>query len=223
MQKACSHACSLNWSPHYLEWKKDRLHRLLLTMRKWNPSAAEWSATVVNKNIVFRSYNSDPCLLTLRTGFLQSYGACLFPANSYFIASKYYVLMKVIPILINMMFPAKLTDVQKTADSWLPVIWCTCLSVRRAKISTWNWKLSKLASDQGTFTCQVFTEKQFKKYYCCLIFKVLSCIYHVNVTTAPRCSRAGIIISMSWMGSRHSRSIKDQELTENSDSRTELL
>lgn len=166
-------------SPLPCEWKKDRLHRLLLTMRKWNPSAAEWSATVVNKNIVFRSYNSDPCLLTLRIGFLQSYGACLFPANSYFIASKYYVLMKVIPILINMMFPAKLTDVQKTADSWLPVIWCTCLSVRRAKISTWNWKLSKLASDQGTFTCQIFTEKQFKKYLL-VLFNFQSSFMHIS-------------------------------------------
>lgn len=46
----------------------------------------------------------------------------------------------------------------------LLMIWLTCLSCRRAKISTWTWKLSKLTPDQGEFICQIFKGKQFQNY-----------------------------------------------------------
>lgn len=215
MQKSML-TCTLSHliSPRSREWKKDRLHRLLLTTRKWNPSAAEWTAMVVN---------TGPGLWPTPSDSLHRLSPILWclplsSEQSYFIASKFYVLMKVIPILINMMFPAKLTDIQKTADSWLPIIWCTCLSVRRAKISTWNWKLSKFASDQGTFTCQIFKEKQFKKYLL-VLFNFQSSFIHIMWTSQLPQDAAGQVSSSPC----HRRSIKEQELTENNDSRTELL
>lgn len=64
-------------SPQSCEWKKDGLHRLLLTTRNGIPVLPSelplW---------LIQSQDSYPHLPTLHTSFLQPYGACLFSANT---------------------------------------------------------------------------------------------------------------------------------------------
>lgn len=173
----------------------------------------EWPAKVVK----LQSQDFNPGILMLCVGFLQYYTACLLPQQM----ESFYLFQ--IPILINIVFLANLMTYRKLHRFMVanfPIIWFTCPSFRRAKISTWDWKLSEFTPLRNVYKPHVKGENNLKTISAAYFPKFFH-VCHMILITAPRCRRASLIISTLQMTSQYTRGHKGATLTD-SDSTAKL-